>query len=179
MKKIILILAAAAVMIIGSSAFAHDLDIRNGMPREGHQYSRTAYDNKDQFRDFGAEFREKIDIITKQRAEIKDLRYRLTMQAKQVKARVNSLKRQKAPLDPAKIESIKQALGSIKEAHRLLSSTQDAIQAKNSELKTARQNRRPAAFLQVMDDIIDIQQKRIDALGRILSDVDRLNGNLI
>lgn len=179
MKKLILIIAAAAVLIIGSAAFAQELDIRHGMLREGDRYSQAANGKKDQFRDFGAAFKEKVGIINQQRAEIRDLRYRLNMQVKQVKAQVNSLKRQKARLDTTKVENIMQALGSIKEAHRLLSSTQDAIQAKNSELKTARQNRSPAAFLQVMDDIIDIQQKRIDALSRILSDVDGLNGNLI
>lgn len=178
MKKIIMILISAAVLIIGSAAFAQEIDFKQGLPAENALYGQMAYNKKEQLREFFLKVKEKQDTIGKQRAEIRDLRLKLNDQARQAKVLTSSLKKLKTPLDAAKISTIKQILGNIKEAQQIIESTQESFKTKNTELRNARQRRKPEVFLQVLDDIIEIQQKRINVLTGILSDLEKLNGEL-
>ncbi len=176
MKKILIILITASLLIVGSASFAQELYPAQDQTREKGRYSQA--NRKDQKKDFAARAKEKQDLINRQRAEIKELRQRLNTQIKQIKTQVNNLKKQNSSLDAAKINTIKQTIVSVKEAHQALDSTQDAISRKNNDLRNARQHRRPEAFLRGLDGVIEIQQKRIDYLTRIVSDLDKLISEL-
>lgn len=178
MRKILLLMIIAAVLISGSAAFARELDLQQGLQQENFLYSQMAYNKKEDMREFFLKYTEKQDTISRQRAEIRDLKQQLNNHARQTKAQISRLKKHKTPLDAAKIKILEQNTGSIKEARKIFEATQEAIQTKGSELRKARQSRRPEVFLQVLDEIIDIQQKRINVLTVIISDLSRLNGEL-
>lgn len=178
MKKIFLIAAAAVLLAAGSAAFAQELDFKPGPPRPGSGYNQFTPGRRDQVREFAASAREKQDLIKKQRAEIRDLRYRLEKQVRQVRLHLARLKKQQGPLDPAKIGSIKQSLEAIRQAQQVLGSTEESFRARSRELGEARGSRRPEAFLKALDDIIKIQKTRIESLTGIVTSLERLNGEL-
>ncbi|MCL6611726.1 MAG: hypothetical protein K6T66_09340 [Peptococcaceae bacterium] len=179
MKKAILVVMSAALLIVGSAAFAQNTDLRPAPLREKDRYSQFSDHGKDQNMEFAAQAKERQKAISNQRAQIKELQQQLNSRIRQTKSRLNTLRKQLHTLDAGKISSIKQTLDSIKVANRVLQSTRETVQVKNSELKSARYHRRPEAFLRALDDIIDIQQKRIDTLSGILSDLERLNNQLL
>lgn len=176
MKKTLMVLITACLLIIGSAAFAQELYPTPDQSRENGRYSQV--NKKDQKKEFAASAKKKQDLIARQKSEIRDLRQKLNMQIKQIKTLVNNLKKQNTSLDAAKINTIKQTIVSVKEAHQALESTQEALKRKGGELSNARQHRRPEAFLKGLDGVIDIQQKRIDYLTRIATDLDRLISEL-
>lgn len=177
MKKTLLILVSITALIFGSAAFAQDLGLGQSMNDNRTRYEQLINNRKEQIRDFFARAREKKAAIEKNRLEIKNLQAQLNERVRQVKARVKELKKSR-DLDSGRIAMIKGTLSSIDQAHRTLGSSQGELQRKNSDLRTARQNKKPAEFLQALDDITDIQEKRINTLKRLLQDLDRLNSHL-
>lgn len=177
-KKILLIVISAAILVIGSAAFAQEPDFKQGPSQEKDRHSQVSPGKRDHAKDFAIQIKEKLVLIKQQRAEIRDLQQQLNHQIRQTKDELNRLRKQGTSLDGGDISTIKQILGSIQEAHQVLQSTQGAFQVKNSELRAARLHRWPEAFLKALDDVIEIQQKRIDALSGILSDLERLNNQL-
>jgi chromosome segregation ATPase len=120
----------------------------------------------------------KNKVIRTNQANIRTLESQLNAQIREVKAKLNGLKENPASLEAKDVAQAKEVLEEVKASHQNLKATQGLISRKVQTLRTARQNGRPGLFLQTQDDIIRIQERRIEVLRRTISHLKRLNQHL-
>jgi chromosome segregation ATPase len=176
MKKLIVILISAAVLTFASAALAQGPELNQGSGREKGQGRYTEI--KDKVKEFHSEIKARNRMISANRLKINDIQAQINSQASEIKVKIEALRNNAASLDAGKISIIKQTLDAIKQHNKILGATQGKIQRKNLELKNARQKRMPEIFKRGLDDIIAVQEQRIDTLNKTLTDLKKLNEQL-
>lgn len=173
MKKIIIILITAALIILGGSAFAQEL---TGQDPGGRQYNRLA--NKSQIMDFAGKVQQKRQAISQNREQLAVLQRQLNSRIKQARSRIKDLKKDPGSVDTKRLDTVRSAFNSITGSQKTLAGTEGLLKKKGIELRQAKLQRKPAVFLETLDEIIIIQQKRIEALQKMITDLERLESAL-
>lgn len=171
-------MVAAAVFIFGSVAFAQESDFKQGLFEQWARHQVLALRERGQLPDFASRVRQKVSIIKHNRSLIKNLQDQANQQIRQIKGRIAELRKNPKEMDRNKIAGISQLIKSIGLQQQALESTQRAISRQNALLRTAIKNRKPALFLQALEEIIAVQEKRIEALNEMLADLNRLSKEL-
>ncbi|HAP93581.1 MAG TPA: hypothetical protein DCM26_03015 [Desulfotomaculum sp.] len=176
MKKVFLIMLV--VLTFGSAAFAQELDLKQMPFPERTGYQMLASREKEQVKDFASRVKQKVNTINKNRLIIKDLQFRSNNQIRQIKRQIKELRNNPGTLDRNKIANINQLLKSINQNQQALESNREAMNKKRIVLRAAIKSRKPALFLQTLEEIILIQEKRINALNEMFADLNRLSNEL-
>lgn len=177
MKKLLAILVLFTILTGGSAAFARDFDLKlnafQGVPRY-----QQLQNQKRPIGDSVAAIRGKVAVINKNRMEINYLQQILRGEIKQIKTLVASLRKTPGSLNTETLTSIQKTLIKIELSRKSVGSTCGVIQAKSPELRAARQGGNPAIFMQHLDDIIEVQEKRIEALNQMTAGLNELENKL-
>lgn len=171
MKKIIIVLLAAALIVFGSSAFAQEL-----RTPEQRQHSRLT--NKAQVVDFAEKVLQKKQVISQNREQLAILKRQLNSSIKETKAHIKKLQENGSSIDADSLNTIRAAFNEINSSKNNLAATEGLLQRKGAALREARLQKKPEVFIQTLDEIIVMQQKRIALLKKMLTDLDRLDSAL-
>lgn len=177
MKNFLAILVAVTILTGGSAAFAWDFDLRMNAFQGGPRYQQSQNPQRN-LREEVSRIREKVAVINNNRAEINNLHQMLKSEIKQIKTLIASLRKNPDSLNAETLTSIKKTLIGIEQSRKAIDSTSGAILSKSPGLRAAKQGRNPTIFLQHLDDIIEVQQKRIDVLNQITADLKEMENKL-
>ncbi|MFZ5643640.1 MAG: hypothetical protein ACOY46_08635 [Bacillota bacterium] len=178
MKKVIIILVSIALIIFGSAAFAQEFSYRQTPDHVGNQLmSQVAY-NKTQVIQFAEKALQKKQAIDQNRIRIKELQRQLNVQIKQSKDSVKVMRSNPDSVGADQVNTIKEIVNRTASIKKTLAATDGLLKKKGAELRQARLQRKPAAFIRTLDEIIIIQKKRIEAMEEMITILERLNKTL-
>lgn len=170
MKKLIAILVCLAVLTFAGTAFAKGFNgNRNILYQASKVQSRTQAMNQ---------VRTKVRTVQNNEAEIRRLKIRTEQKIRELKIQINRVKQNPSRLTPEKAKNIKVSLSQVKEAYRSLESTRGMIRSKELQLRGNRNKKNLNGFLQNLDGIISIQNKRIRLLNDTLEQLEELRKSL-
>lgn len=186
MKKMLIIILSVGLFTWGGAAFAYGLDLKQKyFPDKGHSQHFNNDEKGDnngskveRLRDFTVSLNKKLAAVRQNQVEINRLRGELKSKAQQIRLIIENLKRNPDSLDAGRLNTIRQSLQQIQNAQQLLSATEGSINKKNADFKYFKQVKRMENVSQVLDDIIAIQEKRLDALNSLIAGLDDLNDEL-
>ena len=167
MKKIIAILIMVSVLLTGTAVFAEDGAVNTG--------SRAELKAKiNEFKDFKAELKPLIDTVKSNREEFVKLRQESTSSYKSMKDTIKHLLKGKDKLTQVQIEKLKNGIDIIVADKKLLAGTKGEIFKESVDLKIAKQARDIEACKEALNNIINTQNQRIDALKKIIEDINAI-----
>ena len=159
MKKLIALIMIAGLLLTGTIAYAEEAA------------GTDTLTNESEFKDLKAELKSQIDTIRSNRAEIIRLRQDATALYKETKKKVKELFKSEDDISQTQIEAIKQAVDILVEDKKLLIETRGDIFKESIDLRLAKRNRDVEAFKAALDDIISIQNSKIDILNKVIEDL--------
>lgn len=133
---------------------------------------------KEQVKDFNQQIKEKNKIIKKNQEIIKRTQFKVNNQANRLKSLIGKIKENPGALDADKLNMIKNTTANINKSHQELKATEGMLSENSKNLKVSNKNRNSQAFLDNLENIIAIQEKRISALKALLADMERLKKQL-
>ena len=168
MRKIIAILTLAVVLAFSYPAFEQNSS------REWSQQKHLSNS-----KGLNAMVKERNNIINNNRVILNNSQYQLTEKIKLVKQNIENVANNLDSLDAKEIENIGEILEDIGEAQQKLSATEGMMQRKNTELRYLKQNQKSEYFLNTLDEIIVVHEKRIHNMNEIITNLDDLDTNWI
>lgn len=158
MKKILSIILLSAILLTGNIAFV-----------QGSTLTTAAVN-------YRAKLVELVPLQAKIRAdrtEILTLKASATKAYNKAKVHIKSLSKNKDNLTPAQLEAIKESLNSIRQDKLSLSGTIGKIEKGTLALKTGKSEKNFAEVTNSLNDIIAVQNTRIENLQRIITDLNK------
>jgi len=133
---------------------------------------------KEQIKNFALQAKRKNKIIRENQTKIKKFQHELNDQVIRLKSMIRKIKNNPGTLDAGRLNAIKDIIASIDQSQQELKSTEGMLSTSSKELKLSRRNHDSQAFLERLDYIIAVQEKRIRALSALFSDINRFSKQL-
>ncbi|NJD03967.1 MAG: hypothetical protein FIA99_15525 [Ruminiclostridium sp.] len=159
MKKLIVLVLIAGLLLTGTMVYAEEAA------------GTDVLANESEFKDIKAEMKPLIDTIRSNSAEIEQLREDATALYKETKEKVKELINSEDGISQAQIEAIKEAIDILVEDKKLLVETKGDILKESIDLRVARRDRDVEAFKEALENIISIQNTRIEIFNKIIEDL--------
>ncbi len=168
MKKIFAMLLMISVLLTGTVVFAEE----ETTSAASDSSVRTKISEKiNEFKNFKAELQPQIDEIKANRQELIQLRQEATASYKELKNQVKDLLKGKVELTQEQVEALQQAVDILVADKKLLAETAGDIFKESVNLRLAKRQRDLDASKAALDEIISIQEKRMESLNKVIDDI--------
>ncbi len=169
MKKKLALILALIMLFSSGAAYAEQLGNNtfyekqlSGYRTSGEWQQRTAY------------LRERAEVIRQNLAEIKKLQDEIRNKLSQVKAKTKQLKQNPDSLSKEKVSEIREKLALVRSDRSELGRTGGLIGGECLKLRMHKRSRDFQGALKSLNTICKIQEKRIQILKKLNSDLDAL-----
>lgn len=170
LKKLMAVLLAASIIMTGTTAFAA------GTRREEIKAKISEKVEKVQtIKQNSAEVKPLIETIRTNKAQLIKLRANARAEYIKAKNKVKVLLKDKETLTPEQIEALSQAANTLSQDKEQLKGTIGDIQKENQTLKDARKNKNTEEYKQALNNIITIQNIRMENLKKIIDDMQKVS----
>lgn len=164
MKKLIALIMLTALLLTGTMVYAE----------EASNTDKDTSAKINVFKDLKEELKPILETIRSNRTEIVELRQEATALFKESKKKVKELLKSKDDLSPVQIEAIKQSVDILVDDKKLMVETKGDIFKESIDLRIAKRNRNIEAYKDALDNIISIQNTRIDTLNKVIEDLKEI-----
>lgn len=166
MKKIISLILIIGVLLTGMVVFAETASEADAKARISEKLQNI--------KERAAEVKHQLEKIRLNRAELQKLRVEAKTAYQKAKSKVKELRKNKDSLTPEQIEELKQAVSTIKQDKEQLAATAGDIHKESLLLRAAKKDKNIEAYRQSLDNIINVQSTRIDALKKMIDDMNKI-----
>ncbi|PKM82877.1 MAG: hypothetical protein CVU89_01710 [Firmicutes bacterium HGW-Firmicutes-14] len=175
MKKVLALILALVLMAGSSTAYAANQGqngSKSGMDRsETNRHVNNGSAQKHQQR---SQAREKMLLVRQNEAEFKQLREEIKNKLLQLKKRITYLKRNPSSLTDEQVVEIREKLSLVRSDKAGLNGTWGLIKKEQKKLKAHNLNRNMDGAIGDLDNICEVQQKRIRTMKQLSSDIDNI-----
>lgn len=169
-KQIIASILAAGILLTSGVVFAA-ADPNSPNPAGVRQQKAQKFQEKAQQRE---QLKQKITTIKEDRQRILELKKEGKDKMTQIRAKVKALKKDSSALTEEKIAEIKEKLSLIRDDKVEMAQTFGLIQEQKLDMRLHKQKKDFPAALANLDTIITVQQKQINTIEKLNTDIDSL-----
>ncbi len=159
MKKLLALIIVAGLLLTGTMAYAE------GTVKADRQAKLSG------IKDFKAEYKTQLDTIKANREELSKLRQEAASLYKEAKQRVKDLLKSEEDITQEQIDALKQSVDLLVADKKLLVETKGDIFKESVDLRVARRNKDAEAYKAALDEILSVQNTRIDSLNKVINDL--------
>lgn len=163
-KTIITIcLVTVMAMVFATTAFAQN-------PGSGQEWGAN--------QTFRNEFQQKAALAAQNRAEVQSLLGQIRQEGQLLRQKIQALRDNPGSLSPEELAEIREGIRLINSGRRELGQTLGSVIRQSLQMRENRLNGNFNGCMENMDNILAIQEARINTLNKLLNDIQNLNNQL-
>ena len=167
MRKILALMLVLGLLLTGSYAYA-----AGGGAVPGTGTNKKVQDSV--WKEHKAEIQALIQTVSQNHKEIAQLKTTDQEKLKQIRVAIKALRKDPNALTEDKIAQIKENMTLVRSDRMEIAGTTGLILTENLELQMHKRNRDWQGAMENLNNIIGVQQKRMDLLNKLNTDLDNL-----
>ncbi len=168
MKKTLSVLLIAGLLFSGTIAYAEE-----STTAKPDIKSRLAA-RMQNAKNWTSEVKPQAEEVRSNKAEIAHLKSESKIAYRAAKSKVKEFMKNKDSLTNEQIQALKQAISSLSNNKEQLDSTVGYVRAESLKLNAARKDRNLEAYKQALDEIIIVQNARMNVLKAVIDNMNKI-----